>query len=158
MIRLLIGRNWKMTALRSLLVAITTWLLLTYVWQPYITRGISMSPSVKSGRLLFISPLAYRNQLLARGDIVTIRTSGRQVALLKRIVGLPGETLKIVDGKVYIDDQYLPEPYVQLTSNWNLRRQEIGRDEFFVIGDNRAMPIERHALGKVSQDRIIGKW
>ena len=77
--------------------------------------------------------------------------------LLKRIIGLPGETIAFVNGQVLINDQTLDEPYEKLSCDWNLPPEKLGPNEYFVVGDNRSMPPEWHTFGKASRDRIIGK-
>jgi signal peptidase I len=77
--------------------------------------------------------------------------------LMKRIVGLPGETVAFVNGRIFINDEMLDEPYEKLSCDWNLPPVKLGPDEFFVVGDNRTMPPQDHVFGKVERERIVGK-
>jgi signal peptidase I len=76
---------------------------------------------------------------------------------LKRVIGMPGETVAFVNGQVLINGQALDEPYEKLPCGWNLPPEKLGPDEYFVVGDNRSMPSENHTFGKVERNRIVGK-
>jgi signal peptidase I len=76
---------------------------------------------------------------------------------MKRIIGLPGETVAFVDGRVLINGEVLDEPYEKTACDWNRDPVKLGATEYFVVGDNRTMPIELHTFGKVERNRIVGK-
>jgi signal peptidase I len=76
---------------------------------------------------------------------------------MKRIIGLPGETVAFVGGRVLINGEVLDEPYEKSPCDWNLLPVKLGPDEYFVVGDNRTMPSENHVFGKAGRDRIVGK-
>ena len=77
---------------------------------------------------------------------------------IKRIVGLPGETLAIREGTVLINGQPLEEPWLHPKRRpWNRSPKILGTNQFFVIGDNRSMTQEQHEFGAIDGDRIIGK-
>jgi signal peptidase I len=76
---------------------------------------------------------------------------------LKRIVGPPGEKVAVNDGFVAIDGQPLIEPYVSLRSAWNVPELIPGKDEYLVIGDNRAIDAAWHLFGRVERIHILGK-
>ena len=101
--------------------------------------------------------LAYRFSAVKRGDVVAIRLKGEDSVLVKRIIALPGETVRIVDGQVFIDGFPLDEPYRRYHIPWNMRDDTVAADEVFVIGDNRSMPMENHDFGFARQDRILGR-
>ena len=77
--------------------------------------------------------------------------------LLKRIIGLPGETVAFINGHVLINGEVLDEPYEKLPCNWNLPAKQLGPDEYFVVGDNRSMLWEEHTFGRALRSQIIGK-
>lgn len=81
---------------------------------------------------------------------------------LKRVIGLPGERIRIAKGDVLVDGEPLSEPYLLNRSpawNWptNGADRILGPDEYFVVGDNRAMPLENHYFGVADRKRILGK-
>src|SRR3989304_3552361 len=79
--------------------------------QPHRIKGDSMFPNYHDGELLLTEKVSYRIYKPERGDVIVFRASDRNVDLIKRIVGLPGDTAKIEDGIVFINDQKLEEPY-----------------------------------------------
>ncbi len=76
---------------------------------------------------------------------------------LKRIVGLPGETVGFENGHVVVNGNVLDEPYEKTSCDWNVPPVQLGPDEYYVVGDNRVMPAENHVFGKTTRDRILGK-
>jgi signal peptidase I len=89
-----------------------------------------------------------------RYDIVGIKRYGREDTFVKRIIGLPGEKVEIRKGIIYINGKPLEEPYVQHNAGWTLREQSIGKNEYFVVGDDRDTPMNQHALGIIKRSRI----
>ena len=77
--------------------------------------------------------------------------------LLKRIIALPGETVAITDGVVFINGQPLDEPYVKKRDAWQLKPVKLADDELFLIGDNRGMDQRFHEFGRTEAKRIVGK-
>ena len=76
---------------------------------------------------------------------------------LKRIIGLPGETVEIRHGVVHVNGEVLAEPYLQLRGQWDLKNQSLSADEYFVVGDNREVPMHHHTFGRVKRRRIVGR-
>lgn len=128
-----------------------------YVLLPVRLEGISMLPTYRSGALNFANSLGFLWRAPSRGDVVAIRMAGLQVLYVKRIVALPGERLEIAMGVVTINGQPLVEPTVVYRAPWNLPPLTLGADEYFVIGDNRAMAIQNHDFGRVKRNRIVGR-
>jgi signal peptidase I len=116
-----------------------------------------MEPTYDDGALNFANRFAFAWREPARGEVVAIRMAGPHVVYVKRIVALPGEQVAIAMGTVLIDGQPLLEPAVARKAPWNVAALTLRRDEYFVIGDNRAMPAESHDFGRTTRDRIIGK-
>lgn len=77
--------------------------------------------------------------------------------LLKRVVGLPGESVSFRGGRLYINGQLLEEPYVKTPCDWEEPERKLGPDEYYVVGDNRSMPREDHVHGITERWRIVGK-
>ena len=156
--RVLLGRDPRRTLLRCLLWVLVAFFVFKYVLVPVRVQGISMQPAYQSGRVNFINRWAYLAHPPRRGDVVGIQYAGRNVMLFKRIIALPGERIGIRRGIVYIDGKPLREPYVKLfNEHWERPEEPLAPDTYFVIGDNRAMSIREHALGRAEADRIVGK-
>lgn len=153
----LLGPNPRATFVRASALVAAAVVVFGWVLLPVRLSGSSMLPTYGDGELNFANRAAFWVGAPARGDVVAIRMAGPHVVYVKRIVGLPGERLEIVAGTVMINGTPLVEPFVVRRSAWTLAPVDIGRDEYFVIGDNRAMAIEDHDLGRVERARIIGK-
>lgn len=155
--RPIVGRNPKATAARATALIVIATLLFGVVLLPIRLTGISMEPTYHDGGFTVVNRLAYRFSAPRRGDIVAIRMAGEHAVYLKRIVGLPGERVQIEGGTVYVDGHAIDEPWVVRRAAWELPLFTVGADEFFVVGDNRGMPIALHDLGKTRRERIVGK-
>jgi signal peptidase I len=154
---LLFGRNPRRTAIRATLLVLGAVIMFGFVLLPVRLIGISMEPTYNDGEFNFANRLAFLLRPPARGDVVAIRMAGPRVLYVKRIVGLPGEQVQIEKGVVKIDGAPLAEPTVVHRAPWNLEPLTLGRNEYFVVGDNRAMAIRNHDLGRATRERIIGK-
>ena len=116
-----------------------------------------MQPTYEPGGFKLVNRLAYIGRPPARGDIVALRLARGRAFYIKRIVGLPGERIAVVEGHVEIDGVRLEEPYVIHRRAWEVREIRLGPREYFVIGDNRGMNAVDHEFGGVDRDRIAGK-
>lgn len=157
--RLLLGGNLRRTLVRAGALVVLSVLLFRFVLAPLRLDGTSMEPTFRHGQISVANRLAYINTGPERGDVVAVRMrdSGRSIFLLKRVVGLPGESVGFQDGKVTIDGIPLPEDYLSDASDWNRAPVRCEADEYFVVGDNRSMQIEQHAFGRTTLSRIVGK-
>ena len=154
----LVGRNPSLTAIRLLLTVALVLFLYQISIRRIVVQKVSMEPTYREGNKLWVNRLAYRLGEPLRGDIVAVKTTGENLLLLKRIVGLPGEHVEIRRGIVYIDDEELPEPYVQRPrAPWVYEVPKLAADEYMVIGDNREMPMKDHEFGRVRRERILGR-
>ena len=153
----LIGRNPKITLVRIIVLVVTCVVVFRYVLLCVRTEGISMSPTYRDHSVHLVNRLAYLRHEPQRGDVVSIRLAGPHVMYMKRIIGLPGETIAFVKGRVLINGEVLNEPYEKRACDWNLPPEKLGPNEYYVVGDNRTMPREYHVQGKASRDRIFGK-
>jgi len=125
---------------------------------PMRVTGISMEPTYRDRQLNFINRLAYKSSSPQRGHVVGIRTTGLRILVLKRVIGLPGERVRIRRGTVYINGEPLNEPYVNgERAPWRKEEILLGEDEYLVIGDNRSMSAEDHVWGVIPRERIVGR-
>lgn len=152
-----IGRNPRNTFVRILVLVGACVVIFHFILLPIRVTGISMLPTYKNHSINFVNRLAYWRHEPQRGDVVSIRYAGVHLMLMKRIVGLPGETIAFEDGRVFINGKMLDEPYEKWKCKWNLPAEKLGADEYYVVGDNRTMSAEDHVKGRVERDRIVGK-
>jgi len=155
--RITIGRNRRVTLIRGTILAILTVIAFKLSVLPVRVTGISMLPNYRDGEAHYIYRLAYRKHDPQRGDVVAVRFAGPSIMLLKRVVGLPGERIGFSTGHVTVNGQSLDEPYPLWPSNWEREPVELAPDEFFVVGDNRTMPMKDHTFGIAKRERIMGK-
>lgn len=152
----LAGKNPRRTAIRVAILVAGAYLVFGYILMPVRGAGISMTPTIESGDLIFINRLTYRFREPRRGDVVAVRMAGRSVVYVKRLLALPGERIRIDAGAVSIDGMAIDEPYARTRDDWWLRETTLGSDAYFVVGDNRTMPMEMHDMGTVPRARLIG--
>ena len=155
---ILIGRKPGFTFIRIVVLVVTTFVVFRFVLLPPVRiKGPSMLPTLRENSIHFVNRLAYFWHEPRRGDVVSIRLAGYRVMYMKRIVGLPGETIEFSNGRLLVNGEVLEEPYVKAPYRWDLAPRTLGPDEYFVVGDNRVMPIEDHDLGVATRNRIVGK-
>lgn len=154
---LLIGRNPKFTLIRIAVVVGMSCLVFGFILFPIRVTGISMLPTYPNGSLNLVNRLAYLWHEPRRGDVVSIRLTGPHVLFMKRIIGLPGETVAFVDGRVLINGKILSEPYEKYSCDWSRPPVTLAADEYFFVGDNRSMAQEDHTFGIQKRDHIAGK-
>ena len=152
-----IGRNPRRTVMRIGCLVAAVFLIRQFVLLPITVKGPSMFPTYQTSGVNFINRLAYHFHDPQRGDVVAIRTSGVSIMYMKRIVGLPGETIAFHNGLAVINGHPLSEPYVKLVSDWESPPEVLGPDEYYCVGDNRSMSQDEHTQGRAHRYRIVGK-
>jgi signal peptidase I len=152
-----IGRNPKATLVRVAVLVVTSFVVFKFILLPIRVEGISMLPTYKDRSWNLVNRLAYLRHEPQRGDVVSIRLAGPHVMYMKRIIGLPGETVAFKKGRVLINGEVLDEPYEKSPCDWNCPSVTLGPTEYYVVGDNRTMPPELHKHGEISRSRIVGK-
>ncbi len=151
------GRRPKATLVRILVLGVSCFVVFRFCLVPIRIDGISMLPTYRTGQINFINRLAYLRHEPRRGDPVSIRLAGPSVMFMKRIIGLPGETVSFQNGRACINGHPLDEPYIKLPCDWNREPVQCGPGQFYVVGDNRSMAFEHHTQGRAERARIIGK-
>lgn len=133
-----------------------------YVAQPFIVSGTSMSPTFEDREYLIIDELSYHLREPERGEVVVFRyPKSPNVHFIKRIIGLPGETVTVKDGEVTIetasgqeidlDESYVTEDFV---SDAHVR---LGATEYFVMGDNRNVSLDSRSWGALPREMMTGR-
>lgn len=128
-----------------------------FLVQPHRVKGESMLPTYKDGELLLVEKVSYRIYKPSRGDVVVFKAPGEaNVDFIKRIVGLPGDAVKIAGGSVYINEKKLTEPY-EIQGTQGHVELTLRTDEYFVMGDNRGGSTDSRVFGAVKRSTIEGK-
>jgi signal peptidase I len=134
-----------------------------FIASPFIVVGASMYPTFENGNYLIVDKLVYRFNAPKRGDVVVFNppfTSSEY--FIKRIVGLPGETISVDGNKVKITNKdnpngfILPESYVS-SERAGIKDVTLGDDQYFVMGDNRAVSSDSRVWGPISKEEISGR-
>jgi signal peptidase I len=137
----------------AFLIAFFCYGFFTWVLWPVKVLGDSMMPNFQNGERHFINKLAYRTSGPQRGDVVALYAPNGDI-YLKRIVGLPGETISFPEGGIAINGKLLDEPYVNSKiPAGRAKAGRLGANEYYAVGDNRATTV----LGPVPARDIIGK-
>jgi len=134
-----------------------------FVAQPFIVNGRSMVPTFQNGQYLIINEITYRFHPPERGDVIVFKyPKDTKKYFIKRIIGLPGETIEITGNNVKVYNFANPkgfevdQPYVKNESNNNMK-VTLGSGEYFVMGDNRNESSDSRYWGSVPRNLIVGK-
>jgi signal peptidase I len=154
----LIGRKPKRTLVRMVVLVAVLLIVFNYVLLPVRVDGGSMLPTYRENGVNVVNRLAYLFHEPRRGDVVAVRLlAGAHVMYLKRIVGLPGETVAFHRGRLYINGKPVAEPYLRLPCGWEHDPVQVGLGQYYVVGDNRDMPWADHTQGRAARECIVGE-
>lgn len=121
-------------------------------------EGQSMEPNLHDSQRLIIEKISYYLHPPQRGDIVVLRLPHRRSdPLIKRVVGLPGETVEVRNGLVYINGELLDEPYLDQNTYPGMPPRVVPEHQVFVLGDNRGASNDSRAFGFVPYEDIVGR-
>lgn len=136
-----------------------------FLVQPFYVKGASMEPNFFDHEYLIIDEISYRLREPVRGDIMIFRyPSDPRQFFIKRLIGLPGETVEIIDGQIKIynsehpngfvlaEDEYLDQPFSATARTVTLKD-----NEYYVLGDNRVSSLDSRYFGPIKGDRVIGR-
>lgn len=138
----------------------------TFIAEPHNVEGYSMVPNFHHGDLIITSKITTHFNKLARGEVVIFKPPNSKDALIKRVIGLPGETIKIANNKVYINHQplsegYLPENIQTYPGSFLKEDMEftVPENQYIVLGDNRPNSKDSRDLGvgPITKDNIVGQ-
>jgi signal peptidase I len=136
-----------------------------FVFQPFFVSGASMEPNFHDYDYIIVDEISYRLGTPTRGDVIVFyNPNDGNKRLIKRVIGLPGETVKIAEGQVFVksaednfyildESKYLPDK----TKTAGYVETVIEENEYFVLGDNRTVSLDSRSFGPVKKDLIIGK-
>jgi len=153
---------WELVRFALIAIAIVVPIRL-FVAQPFIVSGSSMVPTFENGQYLIIDEISYRLDSPKRNDVVVFRyPNDTKKFFIKRIIGLPGETVDIKGNEVTITNTENPEgftlnqPFVKNVAN-NMTHFELKDNEYFVMGDNRSASSDSRYWGAVPKNLLVGK-
>ena len=150
-------RSWIRDIFVSLAIA---GVVIVFLYQPVKVEGNSMMPELADQERIFINKFIYRFESIQRGDVVVFwYPLDPAKSYIKRVIGLPGETVQLVDGDVIVNGRRLEEPYVpsEYREQQSLGPIHIPPGEFFVLGDHRTSSNDSRVWGTVERRFIYGK-
>ncbi|MGI6183762.1 MAG: signal peptidase I [Candidatus Fimadaptatus sp.] len=147
-------RDWVLLIVGTLLVV---FLVRTYVFEPIVVDGPSMNETLYTGDRVFVTKFDYLLGEPERGTVVICHYPNSRENYIKRVVGLPGETISIVDGVTYVDGEALKEDFIAHPAKLDFGPLTLGADEYFVMGDNRGNSNDSRAVGPLKKSQIVGR-
>lgn len=140
-------------------------LIRTFIAEPRFIPSDSMFPTLEIGDRLVVEKVSYYFRPPSQGDIIVFNPPeqlqtlgyGADQAFIKRVIGEPGQTVEVKDGWVYIDNQAMFENYIAEPPNYKLAPQQVPKNSYFVMGDNRNDSNDSHVWGFLPKKNIIGR-
>lgn len=142
----------------TLILTLVIFLLIRFAVQNFRIEGYSMEPNFHDGQFLFVNKLVYLFGKPERGDVIVfVPPTNASRDYIKRVIGLPGDKVEIINGTVYINDHVLNEVYPLNPATYSMPPLIVPPDEYFVLGDNRNFSSDSHSWGTVNASKIIGR-
>lgn len=152
--------NWRrflLDILETVILAVVLYFGINAISARVRVDGLSMNPTLQHGEYVLVSRLSYKTGAPERGDIIVFSfPMDQKQDLIKRVIGLPGETIDIRNGEVLVNGMKLDEPYIAQSPVYN-GVWTVGADELFVLGDNRNDSKDSHQWGLLPIENVIGK-
>ena len=143
-----------------IIAAVASVMMITFLYQPVRVEGTSMLPRLENSDRLFINKFVYHIEAIERGDIVVFRyPRDTEKSYIKRVIGLPGDRIRIVRGQVWLNDKPLREPYVPeaYRDTRSMPETLLPDGYYFMMGDHRSISSDSREFGPVARDLIYGK-
>jgi len=142
--------------LETVLLSAALFLVINALTARVRVDGFSMLPTLEDGNFVLVNRLAYRFGEPQRGDIIVFHFDLTRQDLIKRVIGLPGDEVRIENGVVYVNGVGLVEDYIAAVPAYN-GSWVVPSDNFFVLGDNRNDSSDSHSWGMLPADKVVGK-
>lgn len=155
------GSSWRralVDIVETIILSVALFIGINMISARIRVESISMQPTLHAGNFVLVNKIAYKLGSPERGDVIVFRypPDPEQVPYIKRIIGLPGDSVRISDGKVYVNGQLLVEPYIAATTHQG-GEWTVPEEALFVMGDNRNNSSDSRSWGMVPMENVIGK-
>ncbi len=150
-------REWVESIISAIIL---TLFIITFIAQSFIVDGTSMVPTLEHNQRLLVDKLTYRFRDPSSGDIVVFKyPANPKEEFIKRIIGVPGDSVAIADGKVYVNGTVISEDYILDKTNRGFSPNIVPPDHYFVLGDNRNNSLDSRdpRVGFVPRENIVGR-
>lgn len=139
------------------LALVVVFVIRSFFFEIITVEGGSMLETLRDGDRLYVSILTPKLQGYERGDIVICYYPGRDDRCVKRVIGLPGDTVEVVFGQVFVNGEAIEEDYLTHEATYNYPETTLDEDEYFLLGDNRPISHDSHSADVGPVSRIEGK-
>ncbi len=147
-------REWAVTLLVAIVIALV---VRTFLFEPVRVDGSSMSATLANGEVMFVTKPEYLMGDPQRFDVVICHYPNRgNTNFVKRVVGLPGDTVEIKEGYLYVNGEKYEEPYITHRPDYQLSAYTVPEGQYFLLGDNRSNSNDSHIIGPIDRDMIKG--
>jgi signal peptidase I len=144
--------------IETIVLTVVIFVAIKFSVQTFRVDGDSMQPGLNSQEYVLVNKLAYLFSGPARGDVIVFHWPvDPNQDFIKRVIGLPGDTINVTPTQIIVNGVTLKEPYISAALNASPRPFKLGADEYFVMGDNRPYSSDSRSWGTVPKDYIIGK-
>ena len=151
-------KSFLREVLITAVMAIVIFFAVQATLQTFVVVGASMQPSFDDGQRLLVNKMIFNFAAPNRGDVIIFEPpSGQRVDYIKRVIGVPGDTVEVRQGVVYVNGVRLNEPYIKAVPSYSLAPETIPQDNYFVLGDNRGNSNDSHNGWVVPKQNLVGK-
>ncbi len=148
---------WARDILVSIVIAAV---VIVFLYQPVRVEGTSMMPWLEDQERIFVNKFVYRFEDIGRGDVIVFRFPlNPSKSYIKRVIGLPGDTIEIVEGDLFVNGAAVAEPHVaeQYRDRGSYPPKKVPENHFYVLGDHRTTSNDSRIWGTVDRGYVIGK-
>lgn len=146
-------KNIIKETLSCILIVIIVLLIRKFFYSPIIVNGTSMYPTLENKEVMILDKISLRKGI-DRFDIVVIKSEGTYI--IKRVIGLPGESIMYKDNKLYINGKHIEDKY-SLSETQDFEIVKLNDDEYYCLGDNRINSKDSRMIGPINKEQILGK-
>lgn len=150
--------SWLNFGLKLLIMVAVVLLFTQYIVPPYVVNGQSMEPNFHTGDRVITDQAIFKLfEQPQRDEVIILKEPQTGEVLIKRVIGLPGDTVEVRDSTVYVNGDALNEPFIQFKTDYNYGPFLVPPGEYFVMGDNRSNSLDSHIFGPVPSSDIIAR-
>ena len=152
-------KKWIKELLPYILILVSVIVIKQFIVTPVMVDGTSMYPTLENKDIMILNRIKYKYSDIKRFDIIVIHDHNTYI--IKRVIGLPGETVEYKNNKLYINGKIVKEDFSHaVTEDFNIKeldQKKVPKDQYFVLGDNRINSLDSRTIGFIPKKEILGK-